>query len=74
MKTANKAKVKPQIVSLMVKYYGTIEKARQAYSELKAQKKDVQVLWVALNGKICLKNGNEIFYKGSPDARFVLPS
>lgn len=64
------------VIASMVKFYGTIEKAREEYSKLRNQANDrlnPKVLWVAGNGQIKLVGASEVFYKGSTDAFSVLP-
>ena len=72
MKTTTK--VSPKLVDMMVGAYGSIEAARNAYRSAKESLGSDHVLMVMTNGKIAKAHAAEVFYKGSPDAPFVLPS
>ena len=78
-------KVSKRLVNMMVRFYGSIEAARDAYktvnAEVKAHNEDKtevikhggKVIWVTTSGMIASAYGSEIFYDRSPDAYFVLP-
>lgn len=75
MKTGSKVSV--NLVRMMVRYYGSIEQAREAYRAAKATLKQGYVLMVAtgsISGKIVQVGAAEVFYDRSPDAPFVLPT
>ena len=78
--TQKKAKISAALVARMVKFYGTIEAAREDY---KVQREVVRnhdqlrgglVLWVADSGRIIPTGSCEVFYSGSPDVYSEIPS